>query len=152
MYIGKHFELLSKSFDGDKKKFIERHQSIFDVAENLRHFIKPIIFIQFSTYAVKLCVNVFVGLQSGSWVQPASISGVIFVQLLQFCFGAQYLMDKSSAVARQFYESDKDLLLIIAKAQKPFVFRAWFYEANLEFVTLVLNSTLSLLAVLKNFV
>lgn len=152
MYIGKHFELLSNSFDGDKKKFVQRHQSIFEVAEDLRQFIKPIIFIQFLTYALKLCCTGIFILQSGEGRRQIFEIGIILAQMFQYCYGTQYLLDKSLAVASPFYSNDKDLLIIIARAQKPFAFKAWFYEVNLELVTLVVHSTFSLMAVLRNFI
>lgn len=152
MYIGKHFELLAKSFDGDKKKFVQRHQSIFDVAEDLRDLIKPILFIQFMTCSLKFCVYMFTALQSDNLIKQFGVIAIVFWQQLEYCFGGQYLMDRSMAVAEEFYSSDKDNLIIIARAQKKFSIKAYLYEANIEFIAFVLNSAFSLLAVLRNFV
>lgn len=150
MYIGKHLELLSKSFDGDKKKFVQRHQSIFDVVEDLRQFIKPILFIQFLTCSLKLCVNIFKVLQSGYLFQQFGITAIIFVQLLEYCYAGQFILDRSLKVGEQFNTTDKDFVIIIARTQKQLVVKAGFYSANLAFVTFVLNSTFSMLAVFSN--
>lgn len=150
IYIGKHFELLTNSFDGDKKKFIQRHQSIFSVAEEFRKLIKPILFTQFSISSLKFCLNIFNTLQSDHLLEQFIIIGILLVQLFEYCYGGQLLMDRSMAVGDQFYSSDKDFLIVIARAQKKFAIRAWIYQADLAFVTFVLNSAFSLLAVLRN--
>lgn len=152
LYIGKHFQLLAKSFDGDKKKFVRRHQSILDVAEDLRDLIKPILFIQFMTCSLMFCVDMFTALQSDDLFKQFSVIAIVFGQQLEYCIGGQYLTDRSMEVGEEFYSSDKDNLMIVARAQKKFSIRAYLYQADLEFVAFMLNSAFSLLTVLRNFV
>lgn len=93
----------------------------------------------------------FDALQSGIILKQYVYVAIIFIQLFQYCYVGQFIMDRSEAVGEEFY-SDKDFWIIIAKAQQPFIIRAQFYEANIEFVTFVVNSSYSLLTVLQNFV
>lgn len=94
----------------------------------------------------------FDALQSGTLLKQYVYVAIIFIQLFQYCYGGQFIMDRSEEVGEEFYSDDKDFLIVIAKAQQPFVFRAQFYEANIEFVAFVVNSSYSLLTVLQNFV
>lgn len=150
IYIGKHFALLTKSFDSDRKKFVLHHQSIFTVAEDFQELIKPILSTKFSVSSINFCVNIFNTLQSENLLKQFIIVGIYFVQLFAYCYDGQFLQDRSFGVEEQFYSRDKDFLMIVARDK--FAIKAWFYEADLKFVAFVLNSVFSLLAVLRNLV
>lgn len=86
---------------------------------------------------------------------PIKQSIVIFMNVLQlfvFCIGGQIVMDKSVELGEGLYDCDKDVLIIIARTQKGSRIRSGFYEANLHLFTFILNSALSLMAMLRSFI
>lgn len=60
-------------------------------------------------------------------------------------------MEKSSSVADGFYQTDKDLIVIIARAQQSVKIKSGFYEANLATFRAILSAAASLITLLKSF-
>ena len=54
------------------------------------------------------------------------------IQTWIYSLGGQLVKDKSSSVAENFYQLDKDHVVIIARAQKPAVIKAWIYNARVK--------------------
>jgi odorant receptor len=75
----------------------------------------------------------------------------IILQLFIYSYGGQLIMDKSSSVADELYEIDKDFVAIIQRAQKPSSIEAGFYKASLPLFTTIMNSAASLITILKSF-
>lgn len=59
-------------------------------------------------------------------------------------------MDKSSSVADDFYEIDRDLIIIIARSRREVKVTAGFYEATLPTFRAILSSTASLITILRS--
>lgn len=152
--IGGHLDILREMHDGDKTTFIQRHQKILDAAENLKKLIKPIIFIQYLIASIVLCTLAFQLVIADSLFKR--IVTLIFligmtVQLFIYSYGGQLLMDKTSSVADHFYGQDKDLVVIIARAQKPFIIEVFIYQATLPIFRAIMGSTASLITLLQSF-
>jgi 7tm Odorant receptor len=83
----------------------------------------------------------------------ASIFGAaIIIQMFIYSFGGQLIADKSSSVAENFYENDKDFIIIIARSQKAAKINAGFYQANLPTFSSILSSAASLITLLQSFI
>jgi odorant receptor len=109
--------------------------------------------VQFLVNSMLLCVLGFQVVMSQSVLKQAVVAFfglVCFTQLFLYTYGGQLIMDKSSSVADNFYEIDKDLIIIIARARKASVIRSGFYEANLTTFTTVLSATGSMITLLKS--
>lgn len=149
-----HFDFLAKSYDGDKKKFSERHQKLLDLAEDLCSVMRPVVFMQFGISAMLLFVLGFQVVMEEDVLKrfvAASFGLSIIIQLFVYSLGGQMILDKSSAVADDFYETDIDLVIIIARAQNPIKVTAWFYEVSFPTLSAILSSAGSLITMLKSF-
>lgn len=82
---------------------------------------------------------------------PGFFGVAIIIQLFIYSFGAQLIMDKSTSVIDDFYDTDKDFVLIIARGQKPTTIESGFYKADLETFSKILGNTASLITLLQSF-
>lgn len=153
-----HFDILRnslKDFDGDTKKFVSDHQTVLDLAENLNHLFKPIVFAQFAISSMLLCVLGFQIVMVENFFKKIIFIGFgfsVIIQLFSYSFGGQLIKDKSSAVADHLYAIKKDIVIIIARSQKPIEIAAGIYEANLPTFRLILSSAGSWITLLKSLV
>jgi odorant receptor len=149
-----HFDILRESFDGDKKKFIRNHHKILDIADELNRLYRPIIFFIHLITSMVLCVIGFqlvVHEAFSERFEHVTFGLTIIIQLFIYSYGGQLIMDKSSSVADDLYEIDKDFVAIIQRAQKPSMIEAGFYKASLPLFTTIMNSAASLITILKSF-
>jgi odorant receptor len=149
-----HFDFLRESFDGDKKKFIKKHQELLSLADEIDRLFKPIIFAQFMISSMLLCVLGFQLVMHRDLFKRlvVTVYGLaIIVQLFYYSYGGQLVMDKSSSAADNLYQLDKDFTMVIARAQKPCVIKAGFYEASSATFTTILSSAASLITLLQSF-
>jgi hypothetical protein len=73
------------------------------------------------------------------------------LQLFFYCYGGQIILDKTSSIAENCYDLDKEFIIIIARAQKGFTMKAFLYQANLPTFTAVLSSAQGLITLLQSF-
>lgn len=59
-------------------------------------------------------------------------------------------MEKSSSVANELYWLDKDLVIIIARAQRAVFIKSAFFETNLSTFIRILRAAGSLITLLKS--
>lgn len=154
--IGAHFDILKNSFDGDKKKFITKHQKLLELADELGTVIKPVVFVQFMITAMLLCVLGFQCVMFETFLDfqvllVLAFGVAIILQLFIYSYGGQLIMDKSSSVGKNFYGLDKDYIMIIARSQRPSTITNGFYEANLPIFSAIMSSAASLITALKSF-
>lgn len=152
--IGTYCEIQQEKFDGNVKEFVENHLRILSLAENLNSLYKPIVFAQLLTTNILFCM---IGYQV---VMAKSLYGFLFVapfglaalnQLFMYCLGGQIIHDKMESIAKDFYEADKNLVIVIRKASKGFQIKAFVYQANLATFTAILGSAQGLITILKSF-
>jgi odorant receptor len=145
---------LRESFDGDKKKFIENHFKILKLADELNRLFKPVVFAVYLVTSLLLCVigfQIVVNESIPGRVEGAMFGFAIGIALFTYSYGGQLIMDKSSSVAEDLYEIDKDFVSIIQRSQKPSIIQAGFYKASLPLFTTIMNSAASLITLLKSF-
>lgn len=75
----------------------------------------------------------------------------IVVEVFVYSFGGQIVQDTSLAVADHFYEVDKDLILIIKRAQKAVKFQSFIYKLDLPTFRKILSTAASLITFMKSF-
>lgn len=151
-----HFDIARISlgnFDGDKKKFVQNHQTILDLAEGLNQLFKPIVFVEFAMISMLLCVCGFQVVMTesffGKMISLGFGSFSVF-QLFSYSFGGQLISERSSAVADHLYTIDRDSLIIIARSRKPVLIEAGFYQADLPTFRIFLSSAASLITLLHS--
>jgi odorant receptor len=150
-----HFEILQNSFDGDKKKFVDRHQDLLELAKEINDLYRPMIFTQFLTSSMLLCVLGFQLLMLKSFFQRlfvATFTLSIIIQLFVYALGGQLVLEKSKMVADNFYGNDKDFKIIIARAQRGVNVDAGFYQASLPELLSILSSAASLITLLQSLI
>lgn len=151
--ISAHFDILKNSFDGDKAKFVKYHQEVLDIAKDLDRLAKPAVLAQFLISSMLLCVIGFqiVTLEDFYRKIIVVIFGfAVIIQLFTYALGGQLVMDKAALVADNFYQLDRDLLIIMARTQKPLKIKAGFYETNLPTFSTILSSAASLITLFQS--
>jgi len=149
-----HFDILRSSYDGDCKKFVKQHQKLLELSTTFKKLFKPIVFTQFLVTSMLLCVLGFQLVVFESFVKKffTSMFGLtVIIQLLFYAYGGQMIMDKSSSVGDLLYATNKDLIIIIARAQKATIIQAGIYKATAGTFTTIVNSAASLIALLQSF-
>jgi len=148
-----HFDILRESFDDNKKKFVDQHQKLLTLVEDLNNFYKPVVFTQFLVTSMLLCVLGFQLVMHETFFQKmcAAFFGLsVTIQLFFYAYGGQLITDKSSSVADLLYDTDKDLVLIIARAQKPTFIEAGIYKATSGTFRAIMSSACSLITLLQS--
>jgi odorant receptor len=124
-----------------------------DVAENINKLYAPIIFGQFLITSLQLCVLGFQFVMFKS-IMKKVVAGFYFIamviQLFVYTYGGQLVMDRSISVADKLYQTDNDLIIIIARSQKTSIIKSGFYEASSTTFSTILSSAASLITVLKS--
>jgi odorant receptor len=149
-----HFDILRESFDGDKKKFVENHLKIHEIAVELNQVYKPMIFIGYSICSMLLCVLGFQFVVHESFSKKFEdffLATTVATALFVYAFGGQLIMDKSSLVAVDFYELDRDFVFIIQRVQQPLIIQSVYFELTLPSFTAIMNSAGSLITLLQSF-
>lgn len=132
-----------------------RHITILKLADKLNNLVKPIVFTQFLISSMQLCVigfHLVVSRSIGGKIVLGPFGISVIMYLFIYATGGQLIKDKSANVADNLYKVDKDLVIIIARAQRPSVIRAGIYVASLPTFASILSSAGSLMTVLKSFV
>lgn len=153
IHIGAHFEILGKSFDGDKKKFVKKHQVIIDLVEDLNNLIRPVLFVQFLISSMLLCVIGFQIVMFQDVFQlftHLNFGAAVMIQLFVYAYGGQIIMDKSLLVADELYDLDTDMVTIISRVQKASTIKYLFYIANLPTFSAILSSAASFITLLQS--
>lgn len=150
LHICAHFDILRESFDGDIPKFVKAHEILIGLVDTLNDLIRNIMFTQFLMSSMLICALGFQLMMFESffkrWV--AMIYGTtILVQLFIYSLGGQLITNKSSTVAENLYQMNKDVLIIIARVQIPLSISAWFYNADFETYQFIVNSAYSFFSV-----
>lgn len=140
-------------FDGDKKKFVQKHIKILNLIEEMNHLYKPIIFWQIFSTSLLLCFIGFplVMIKDETVLTTIAVFGLSgLLQLFLLTLGGQLISDATAAVTNGFYDLDKDLIIMTAMANKHSVIQAGFYEVNLSTFLFVINATASNITILKS--
>jgi gustatory receptor len=153
--ISTQFDILRESFDGDKKKFVEKHLELLNLVKDLNEVINEVVFAQFLLSSLQLCVLGFqvVIVQSiAGLIVPAVYGLTIIIQLFVYSFGGQLIVNSSDAVSQNLYKIDRDLVLMIARPHKSTMINSVFFTADLPSFLSIMRFTGSLITMLKSFV
>lgn len=114
-----------------------------------------IVFISYLLGSIQICLAGFRIVMDQSLMLRAidtSYCMIVTLQLLMYSYCGELIIENSSVVADEFYQLDRDYLIIIARAQKTAIIRSGFYTADLPTFTAILSSAGSLLTLLKSFI
>lgn len=150
--IGAHLENLGKSFDDDKLEFIRKHQNLLKLIKEMVQIFKLTLIVHFLVCSIQLCMLGFQVAATGSIFSPVSFFGLtIIFELTIYCHSGQLIIDKTSAVADNIYDLDKDVILIIARAKNGITVQAGFFNVTYETLSAILRSAGSMITLLKSF-
>ena len=146
--IGEFFDALRKNFDGNIKTFVQNHMEILKLADRLNSFYQPIIFAQLLIAHILLCMigcQIIMAINLFGLFLNAPFAIAALNQIFLYCLGGQIIHTKSESVAKDLYQNDRELMIIIAKATKGFQVEAAVYKANLPTLAAILSSTQGLM-------
>lgn len=127
---------------------------LLKLTDDLIELIRPVVLAQFLITSLMLCVLGFQLVMHDSIVKriaALTFGFSIIIQLFIYSYGGQLIKDKSSSIAEELYDLDKDLLLVITRASRASIVRAGFFEADLPTFRAFLSSAASLITLLKSF-
>lgn len=153
LYIATYCDILRHHFDGDKKKFVQYHLSILSMTTSLNNLYKPIVCTQLLTTNILLCMIGFQVVMAQNYNKLFSVGSfglAALNQLFLYCFGGQVVFDKTASIAMDFYDSDRDLVIIVTNAMNGFKIRSAVYTANLPTFRAILSSAQGLITALKS--
>jgi hypothetical protein len=153
--ISAQLDILRESFDGDKKKFVEEHFQLLELTKELNHIFKPILFFIFLLISSLLCGLGFqlVVLQNiGDRIVVAIFGTTIIIKFFFYSYGGQLIVNRSELIAQNFYNCDRDFLIMIAMPLKTNAIKSAFYTADLPTFLNVLRSAGSLITLLKSLI
>ncbi|XP_020710632.2 odorant receptor Or2-like isoform X2 [Athalia rosae] len=146
------------------KKCVEEHQEIFALCKIIDSMLSLTLFVVFFIYAGIICLVGFNAMLLGpSWnlLKLGQYLGALLVQICLYYWHGNELMTESLKVADSavrcdwydFGESNiKTIVFIIFRSQKPILLTAGkFYKVTLETFLLLLSSSYSYFAILKQF-
>jgi hypothetical protein len=154
MNIAAFCENLRESFDGDVKKFVQKHLQILELAKALNSLYQPIIFAQLFTNNILLCMigyQLVIVSDVYALFSNAPFGLAALNQLFLYCYGGQIILTTTESITRNFYQTDKDQLIAIAGTSKGYQIKAVIYNANLPTFRTILGSAQSLITFLKSF-
>lgn len=155
MNVCANFDIIRESFECDKKKFIKRHQKLLALVSEINQFFQPVVFMQYLTSSIMLCVVGFQLITLESYLDKATVavlSSAIAFELLIFSYSGQLILDKSTRCAESFYQGDNDSAIVCMLAKKGCLIQAWFYTATLPTMSNILSGASSLIAVLNSLI
>lgn len=153
--LATHFDILRESYNGDKKKFVEKHQELLDLTDELCEIIKPTLFVDYLLASVVLCSLAFqivTSVEIAENFSPFALGITVTVQLYINSYAGQEVTDKSSIVASNLFELDKDLVIIVARTKKPKRIGGVFFASDMATFVNIINMTRSLITLLKSIV
>jgi hypothetical protein len=85
-------------------------------------------------------------------VLAASFGCSIIIHCLMYGSSAQFIEEATENFARELYETDRDLVIVITRSQKLMKITALVYTMDLPTVLTILQGAGSLITALKSFV
>jgi odorant receptor len=127
---------------------------LFDLVTKLDEIYKLVVFTDFLFGSMLLCFLGFQLVVIEGFIErivPTLFSIAIIIQLLIYASGGQVIVDRSDEIARDFYDVDRDLLMLIARPLRSPMIRSLYFKADLPMFLTVMQSAGSLIAMLKSF-
>ncbi|XP_054725222.1 odorant receptor 82a [Anastrepha obliqua] len=143
--------------------YVQYHTRLLALSENVQRIFKPIIFGQFLMTSLQVCVIIYqlvthMGVFMDMVVYCTFLSSIL-LQLLIYCYGAEFLKIESSAVGTavqmsQWYNLPPRhrhvLRLILLRSQREIIIRAGFYEASLANFMSILKAAMSYITFIQS--
>ncbi|KAM7364736.1 odorant receptor 82a [Cochliomyia hominivorax] len=170
-----HLKILQKSIEGntflkaDKdlhnelKSYIEYHNLILSLYNELRHIYSPIVFGQFLMTSLQVCVIVYQMVKHINTFLVLIINITfltsILLQLFIYCYGGEILKLESLMVGISVQLSNwynlkpshrRMLLLLMLRSQREAIIKAGFYEASLANFMAILKAAVSYITLIQS--
>ncbi|XP_017481537.1 PREDICTED: odorant receptor 82a [Rhagoletis zephyria] len=145
------------------RAYVQYHVRLLSLAKSVQRIFKPIIFGQFLMTSLEVCVIIYqlvthMGVFMEMVVYCTFLSSIL-MQLLIYCYGAEFLKIESSAVGTavqmsQWYNLPPRhrhvLRLILLRSQREIIIRAGFYEASLANFMSILKAAMSYITFIQS--
>nr|AID61224.1 odorant receptor [Calliphora stygia] len=170
-----HLKILQKSIEentflksdeelhGDLKSYIEYHNLILSLYNELREIYSPIVFGQFLMTSLQVCVIVYQMVTHMDTILVLIINITfltsILLQLFIYCYGGEILKLESLMVGISVQISNwynlkpshrRMLVLLMLRSQREAIIKAGFYEASLANFMAILKAALSYITLIQS--
>ncbi|XP_011208732.2 odorant receptor 82a [Bactrocera dorsalis] len=143
--------------------YVQYHVRLLGLAQSVQRVFKPIIFGQFLMTSLQVCVIIYqlvmnMGVIMEMVVYCTFLSSIL-LQLLIYCYGAEFLKTESSAVSTaiqmsQWYNLPPRhrhvLRLMMLRSQREIIISAGFYEASLANFMSILKAAMSYITFIQS--
>uniref|UniRef100_A0A348AZT7 Odorant receptor n=1 Tax=Bactrocera dorsalis TaxID=27457 RepID=A0A348AZT7_BACDO len=143
--------------------YVQYHVRLLGLAQSVQRIFKPIIFGQFLMTSLQVCVIIYqlvmnMGVIMEMVVYCTFLSSIL-LQLLIYCYGAEFLKTESSAVSTaiqmsQWYNLPPRhrhvLRLMMLRSQREIIISAGFYEASLANFMSILKAAMSYITFIQS--
>ncbi|XP_065364130.1 odorant receptor 82a [Calliphora vicina] len=170
-----HLKILQKSIEDNKfvksdeelhsdlKSYIEYHNLILSLYNELRDIYSPIVFGQFLMTSLQVCVIVYQLVTHMDTILVLIINCTfltsILLQLFIYCYGGEILKLESLMVGISVQLSNwynlkpahrRMLVLLMLRSQREAIIKAGFYEASLANFMAILKAALSYITLIQS--
>lgn len=156
MNISAHFEILRNLINEIKlEDFVEYHLQITHITKRLNKLFNVIIFTEYVFITLMLCTTGFqiVMCEDSIRIFAAVFHGIAcIIDILIYSYGGQMIISSACAVTKDFYEFDKEYILVLMRTKLDVKINSLFYTACLPESSLIMGRTMSLITMLKSFV
>ncbi|XP_011181975.2 odorant receptor 82a [Zeugodacus cucurbitae] len=143
--------------------YVHYHVRLLELSQSVQRIFKPIIFGQFLMTSLQVCVIIYqlvtnMGVIMEMVVYCTFLSSIL-LQLLIYCYGAEFLKIESSAVGTavqmsQWYNLPPRhrhvLRLMMLRSQREIIISAGFYEASLANFMSILKAAMSYITFIQS--
>ncbi|XP_014091900.1 odorant receptor 82a [Bactrocera oleae] len=143
--------------------YVQYHVQLLELSKSVQRIFKPIIFGQFLMTSLQVCVIIYqlvmnMGVIMEMVIYCTFLSSIL-LQLLIYCYGAEFLKIESSAVSTAIQMSRWYNLpprhrhvfrLMMLRSQREIIISAGFYEASLANFMSILKAAMSYITFIQS--
>jgi hypothetical protein len=138
----------------DVKEFVVYHREILNLGSKLQHLFKEVVFVQFISMTLLLCVDGFQLIEFEGMSKKFNAffhTATALIDLFIYSYGGQKIMDSSKSVCDENENIDKSYVVINMRAQSELKIDTGFFNASLPTFSTILNRVMSLITLLQSF-
>lgn len=135
------------------KEFVDYHNEVICLVHKFNKVFSSLIFCDYVLDSILICVTVFqvvTNTDAFRIVTAFSHGMAVVIDILLCCYGGQQIIDNSESVCDDFYQFNKDYILVLLRVQKGSRIKSYVYQTSLPLFSLLMSRTVSLITLLQS--